>query len=157
MNNIINKEINKIITGFDEKTYRYSGFSHFSPSERSQVIFSHVVIISPKEASTIVFPVSREETLVKTKKRMSYVCMYSCKADKTSNRRNYNDSEFLLAYKLLVFDDILEKYPKKLTPLLEAALFPSLLSLPRLCYAILDLRRRKKNHPNSRHNSTTVN
>ena len=37
--------------------YRYSGFSHFSPSERSQVIFSHVVIISPKDASTIVFPV----------------------------------------------------------------------------------------------------
>lgn len=47
--------------------YRYSGFSHLSPSERSQVIFSQVVIISPNEASTIVFPVSREEILIKLK------------------------------------------------------------------------------------------
>lgn len=46
-----------------KESYRLSGFSHFSPSERSQVIFSHVAITSPILASTIVFPVSREEIL----------------------------------------------------------------------------------------------
>lgn len=51
--------------GKDGRRYRYSGFNHLSPSERSQVIFSQVVIISPKEASTIVFPVSRDEILTK--------------------------------------------------------------------------------------------
>jgi hypothetical protein len=56
-----------------EMRYRYSGFSHRSPSERSQVIFSHVVIISPKEASTIVFPVSREDTLIKMTNELGYM------------------------------------------------------------------------------------
>jgi hypothetical protein len=49
----------------------YSGLSHFSPSSRSQVIFSHVVIISPNEASTIVFPVSRDDTLHNTHRELS--------------------------------------------------------------------------------------
>lgn len=66
----------------EPKADLYSGFNHFSPSSRSQVIFSQVVIISPKEASTIVFPVSRDDTLNNKKKcflffiieRMSIVC-----------------------------------------------------------------------------------
>lgn len=53
--------------------YRDSGFNHRSPSERSQVIFSQVVIISPRDASTIVFPVSREETLYNGKTNFSII------------------------------------------------------------------------------------
>jgi hypothetical protein len=40
----------------------YSGLSHCSPSPRSQVILSHVEIILPNEASTIVFPASWDDT-----------------------------------------------------------------------------------------------
>jgi len=64
------KERNKLTTG--KRRYRYSGFNHCSPSDSSQLIFSQVVIISPKEASTIVFPVSREDILMKEHK-LEYV------------------------------------------------------------------------------------
>lgn len=48
--------------------------------------------------------------------------------------------ESLLAYKLLVFDYILQKNPQKLTPLLKATFCPCLLCLPCLYYTLLDLK-----------------
>ena len=58
-------QINRLKEEKHGNSYRYSGLNHRSPSESIQVIFSQVVIISPKEASTMVFPVSREEILNK--------------------------------------------------------------------------------------------
>lgn len=45
----------------------------------------------------------------------------------------------LLAYKLLMFNNVLEKNPQKLSSLLEAAFCPYFLSLPRLCHSVMDL------------------
>lgn len=93
-------------------------------------------MISPMDASTIVFPVSRDETLKiivellsldKAKRLQKIVFCINFKKD------------FLLAYKLLMFYNIFQKHTQKLASLLKATLCPHFLGFSNLCHSLLHL------------------